>query len=498
MKINVIANYFSQFFAAIVGLVVIPSYIQILGKESYGLIGFFGLLVVIFQLLDIGFSPTFTREVARFRGGEKTSSQLWNVFIYLTGFFIISSVIGVLVINISSGYIAKTWLNIERLNTKDAILSIKLIGYVVAIKWISGLFKSFLQGFEKIVHLSLINTIVITLSSIAVIPILLYVDDSIVTYFIVQLIVSIIELTLLLLLSYRLMPERKIELQKSKSSDFKSILHFSFGIAVTSSIWILVTQLDKLLLSSHLTLTEYGYFSLGVLAASGVNMVGGPIRQSVLPRLTKLFAEKNELEFLLTYRIATQVVAVFAFSLSFLLSFFAKDVMVLWLKDENLALNASIFLKLYAITNGLIAVGTFPSLLQYAMGKLKLHILGNVFFVILYLPSLFYFIINYGAMGAAILWLVANILYLLIWVPITNNSILPGINKVWIINDILLILIPCLALNILFRIIRDNLELNKIGLLIFIALVFLLSIITSSILSPLLRGIVVSKAKEYV
>jgi hypothetical protein len=38
-------------------------------------------------------------------------------------------------------------------------------------------------------------------------------------------------------------------------------------------------------------------------------------------------------------------------------------------------------LQLYAIGYGLIAIGAFPYYLQYALGKLKLHIVGSVLII---------------------------------------------------------------------------------------------------------------------
>jgi O-antigen/teichoic acid export membrane protein len=496
VKINVIANYFSQFFATIVGLVVIPYYIHILGKEAFGLIGFFGLVVVLFQLLDIGFSPTFAREVARFRGGEKNSCQLWNLFKFLCLFFLFTSVIGATIMYLLADYISKSWLKIEVLNLNDTILSIKIIGFVVAIKWFSGLFKALLQGFEKIVYLSVVNTIVVTLASIVVIPILMYIKASIQTYFIVQLISVVVELILLVSFSMKLMPANTPEINNiSKVGEFRSVLKFAFGIAFTSSIWILVTQLDKLILSKVLPISEYGYFSLGVLAASGVNMVGGPIRQSVLPRLTKLYAENNQTQFLQLYRSATQVVSVVAFSVSAILAYFSTDILTLWVKDESIALKASFILQLYAVTNALLAVGSFPSLLQYAKGELRLHILGQLIFIIFYLPVMYYCVLHYGSMGAAWAWFGGNLLYLIVWIPITNAKVQPGINKQWFTKDVLLIFAPCFLINIVFKVIRDHLVLNRMELLLTIGIFSLLSLIISSLLSSYLRSYLILKFK---
>ncbi len=492
MKFNIFSNYFSQFFAAIVSILAIPYYVKILGGESYGLIGFYGLVLILFQLLDVGLSPTLSREVALFRGGVKSSVQIWQLFNWVLLFFVVTSFLGMTLVFFSSNKIATSWLKVEFLSLSDTELAVKIIGLIVSIKWASGLFKSLLLGFEKIIYLSIVNVVVTTIASILVIPILLDINNSIITYFIVQLIASIIEFCFLLVKSLRVMPQR-IYGTKESIKDLSVILKFALGVAFTSSIWILITQVDKLLLSKYLSLSEYGFFTLGVMAASGVNMIGGPIRQSILPRITKLYSENKTEMFLSTYRNGTQLVSVLAFSFCFTLFFFSFDILMLWLNDKVIALNAKIILQLYSISNGLIAVSTMPSLLQFAKGKLKLHVFGNAIFAIMYLPTLFLCISNYGAKGAAMAWFVSNVIYFAIWIPITNSKIQPGINKSWLLQDVFMTIFPSFIISVVFKIFRDQFVLSSFEVVLVIGLSIALSLTVSSLSSSFLRKLIFDK-----
>ena len=69
LKKNVIANYFGNGWAAIMGLVFIPVYIRFLGMEAYGLIGLYAFLQTALVIVDAGLSPTLSREMSRFAGG---------------------------------------------------------------------------------------------------------------------------------------------------------------------------------------------------------------------------------------------------------------------------------------------------------------------------------------------------------------------------------------------------------------------------------------------
>ena len=92
--IGLISNFASQIFLTLLNIFLIPIYIKILGIESYGIIGVFGILQTWLTLLDAVISPTISREVSRFIGGENDSEFLHN---FINTFLIISITICILV-----------------------------------------------------------------------------------------------------------------------------------------------------------------------------------------------------------------------------------------------------------------------------------------------------------------------------------------------------------------------------------------------------------------
>jgi O-antigen/teichoic acid export membrane protein len=49
LKRNILANYVSQFYVTIIGIVAMPLYLRYLGVEAYGLVGFFAMLQAWFN-----------------------------------------------------------------------------------------------------------------------------------------------------------------------------------------------------------------------------------------------------------------------------------------------------------------------------------------------------------------------------------------------------------------------------------------------------------------
>ena len=54
LKGNLVSNFLGQGWTALMGVAFIPVYVQQLGLEGYGLIGFASVLLVLLMILDLG------------------------------------------------------------------------------------------------------------------------------------------------------------------------------------------------------------------------------------------------------------------------------------------------------------------------------------------------------------------------------------------------------------------------------------------------------------
>lgn len=412
-----------------------------MGAEAYGLVGFFTMLQAWFNLLDLGLTPTVSRETARFRGGATDALSYRRFLRALQIIFISIALIGGCALFALSGLVAQHWLNVQELSLNQVEMALQLMAVGVALRWISGLYRGCISGAEKLVWLGAFNAMIATLRFIVAIPILIWVDHSPAVFFKYQLVVAIIELAFLVAQARRSFPETPKGQRLGWSgnllfSPIKPVLKFSLTIAFTSSVWIFVTQADKLALSKMLPLSDYGYFTLAVLAASGVMMISGPISSALLPRMARLQAQGDEVGLIDLYRKATQMVAIIAFPACLLLAFFSKQVIWIWTGDSLAAVHAAPVLRLYALGNGFFVMSAFPYYLQFAKGDLRLHLFGNLLFLFFLIPALIWAAWKYGSLGAGYAWLFSNMIYFLIWVPFVHKKFSEGLHRQWLINDL--------------------------------------------------------------
>lgn len=432
LKINVLASYASQVYLIIISIAILPIYIKYMGAEAYGLVGFFAMLQGLFNLLDFGLTPTISRQTAQYNAGKETALNFRRLFRALSLIFSVIAIIGGIALFFLDDYIATHWLKLDNLNIGDVLFCLEVMAICVALRWMTGLYRGVVSGFEQIVWLSAINTLIATLRFPGVLLYMYYFGFTIRSFFVFQLVTALLEFVLLVVKSYSLLPRTTQEDVIGWSmKPVKPLLSFALTIAVTSSIWVLFTQLDKFVLSGVLPLADYGYFTLAVLVAGGVLQLGAPISGPIMPRMARLEAEHQHEQMRQVYLNATQFISVIVVTAGMVLAGVAYPVLYAWTGDTRIAEQAAPVLQLYALGNALLSLSAFPYYLQYAKGNLKYHLIGNVISVIILVPSVVWAATNYGAIGAGWVWFLIQLIYLFCWVSYVHIKIEPNINKLW-------------------------------------------------------------------
>ncbi len=431
---------------------MVPLYIEYMGAEAYGLVGFFAMLQVFFNLLDMGLTPTMARESARYHGGASTALEYRRLARALEGVFFVVAILGGFLLFTLAEPMATGWLKATQLPTQEITNSLQLIALIVALRWMSGLYRGVISGAERLVWLSAFNSLFATARFVLVLPVLIFVSATPVSFFTFQLSVAMFELVGLTLMAYRMLPDiPKGQGIRWQWAPLKPVLKFSLSIAFTSSVWVLVTQIDKLVLSKILPLADYGYFTLAVLLANGIMIVTGPVSSAIMPRMTRLQTEGKHDELIAVYRQATRLVIVLATPVALVLVFFAPQVLWAWTGDAMLVEKAGPVLSLYAVGHAFLAVGAFPYYLQYAKGNLRLHLIGNALFVLFLIPSIIWAAKHHGMIGAGWAWLATNVIYFIFWTALVHRKFEKGLHVNWLIRDIGLIVVAPLMLAISYR-----------------------------------------------
>lgn len=472
LRKNTIANYAGQLYLTLIGIVVTPFYLQFLGAEAYGLVGFFALMQAWMNLLDLGLSPTLGRQAAYARGIENGFENFKKLLKSFEVIFLGLATTAFLGIFFAKDWLAIEWIKSEGFEISTLTYCIGLMGIMISLRWFVGLYRSGINGLEDQVWLNMANIAITSLKFLGALFLLKFITHDVRHFFEYQLLISLIEMGAFMYRFYSRLPATTYnpKLIDFDASVVKNIAPFALGIAYTAGIWVLVTQTDKLVLSGILTLSEYGYFSLVALVAGSVTILSGPIAQAILPRLTLLYSQNKKKELLEIYGNASQLAILITLSVAYMVGFYAKPLLYAWTGNIVAAEWGSSVLLWFALGNGVLGISSYQYYLQVAFGNLKLHVIGSTISAVIQVPLIYYVAKNYGAEGAGIAWFSFRTLWFLWWTPIVHKKFLPGFHLKWLTKQILPIIITVTTVSYFIRMLFP-LDLDENRFILFIQMI---------------------------
>lgn len=430
---NLLAGWANSAWSALLAFAVVPFYLEYLGVESYGLIGFYVTMQALIQLLDMGMAATMNREVARCSssGDYRAPGELLQTLAVLYW-----AVAGVIALSIwwVSPWIGQSWLKPQQLSQESISHVVALMGLVVACRWPIGLYQGVLVGAQRLVLASGISMAMSTLSNIGAVVILAFVSTTIEAFFLWQATVGIVYALCMRFAAWRILGSRPFSGLNAKR--LAPIWKFSAGmtgIALTSAVF---TQLDKVILSKNVTLTEFGHYMVAVMVMSGLHILISPVFNVVFPRMSALVAAKDDARLLEIYRSGSRMFASAIFPAAMLIAVFGKDFVTLWTGNAELAVHAAPIIAFLAIGSALNGVMFFPYALQLAHGMTWLPLAINIGLICLMAPLVIISAKLYGAVGAAFSWMAIEVIYVIVGRWMTHRYLLRGSNTRWMAADV--------------------------------------------------------------
>jgi O-antigen/teichoic acid export membrane protein len=450
LKKNLIANYLGQIWTALMRLAFLPLYIHYLGIESYGLIGLFGVVTASLSLLDMGMTPTLSREMASFMGGKHTSESIRDLLRSIEIITFSISALIVVIFVLSSHWLASSWLQTNKLSVEVVSQSFAIMGFVAALNFATTIYRSSILGLQRQVLFNAINTFLVTIQGVGAVAVLAWVSPTIQAFFVWQGLIAITTLVTLCFTIYNILPKPKRSGRFSLPM-LREIRGFAAGMMGTTFLSLLLTQVDKVLLSRLLDLTDYGYYTLATTAAGALTTFVTPIALAWFPRLTELVSSENYPALVRLYHEGAQLVTVVVGSAALVLIFFSETFLQLWTQNTELAQQNSLLLSLLVLGNLLNSLMWIPFQAQLAYGWTSLRLRINIVAVSFIVPAILWAVPRYGAIGAAWCWISLNAGYVLINMHFMHRRILKTEKGRWYEQDVIAPLAPALAVTIILR-----------------------------------------------
>lgn len=449
LKLNVLANFGGKAWAGLIHLVFVPLYIKFLGMEAFGLIGVFTMLQGLLVLLDLGLSTTLNRELASrsVKGNAQEAKDLVRTLEWIYWSIAIVIAVGIIV---AAPWIARSWVNVKGLPEQSVQRAIVLMGLVAAVQWPYSLYSGGLMGLQKQVLVNTIRAFMATIQACGAVLVLWLISRSVEGYFIWQIGILGIQTVLT---GYFL----RSSLPKSdKAAAFnrdmlRQCWRFAAGMTGISAVAIITTQTDKVILSKFLSLEEFGYYTLAFTMGSALMFLVAPVSAALFPKYSELVAAGNTEELIRLYHKGCQAVSLFAFPAGILIIFFPREILMFWTQNPGIAEHTHRLLSLVIAGCILNAAVTMPYMLQLAYGWTSLSFYKNIVAIIVLLPLMFLLIHYLGAVGGAITWVLLNVGYVMIEIPLMHRRLIRHEMKRWYTVDVGLPATCCVAIALILK-----------------------------------------------
>jgi O-antigen/teichoic acid export membrane protein len=447
---NIWANLLGNGWVTLTSFAFIPLYIHFLGIEAYGLVGIFATLQAVFGVMDMGLSWTLNREMARLillpEGPQKLRNLLRTLEVVYWG---VGVVIGIATFALAP-LIAHRWVHADHLSPELVQQTIMIMGLALALQFPYFIYTGGLFGLQRQVLYNGIIAGIATLRSVGIVAILWLVSPTIQAFFTCQIAISGLQTFLVNKALWGSLPTtgRKAAFTKEL---FYDIWRFAAGLSGITITAVVLSQMDKIILSKLVTLEKFAYYTLASVAAMTLYRLISPVFNAAYPRLTQLVAQKEQEELKQFYHRTCQLMSVFIIPVAVVGALFSPELLLLWTRNSLIVANTHTVLSLLIIGNALHGLMHIPYALQLAHGWTRLAFCSNVAATIILVPLLFFMTSHYGLVGAAIVWVLLNSAGVLIVIPITHFYLLRTELCLWYLEDIGLPLVAALPVAALGR-----------------------------------------------
>ncbi|MEO8231390.1 MAG: flippase [Ignavibacteriota bacterium] len=420
---NTIYNLLGFFFPVIAALVFIPTLLEKLGDEKFGLLNIIWIVVGYFSLFDFGVGRTLTKVIS-----EKLSHQKSNEIpeIFWTSFYLILafSIVGSIILFLLTPILVDNVLGLTDSIKQESKISFYIMAVSIPVITTTAAFRGFLEAYQ---NFKIINILRILWGvSTFLVPIIVLLYTNYLTYIVLSLVfLRLIMWLLHLFICIKTESKLKVFNNINKNA-IKPIFILSGWITVTNIIAPLIVYVDRFLIGALISAAAITYFATPFEIVSKLLLIPSAIVGVLYP----VIAYNYRLDFELVSRIffkGVKYIFIMVFPIIALIVVFAKAGLSLWV-GARIADHSWFVLQLLAFGIFFNSLAQIPFTYLQAIGKPnvtgKLHMIELPFYFI----AMWFSIKIFGINGAAVIWLIRSFIDCLLLFILSKEIFLRGLS----------------------------------------------------------------------
>lgn len=494
LESNVFANLSGAACSAALGVLCVPLYVNLMGAEAFGLVGLFVTLQSIFVVLDLGISATLCREVARLAaGGGDAHEQRDLVFTLQAVYWLIALAVGAAVFLLAP-FISGHWLRPRSLSVGEVTTSIRLMGAAMALQFPFSFYQGGLLGLQRQWLLNAVSASLAALRTLGALLALRLVSPTPEVFFAWQIGACAAGTGAAAAALWRVLPLSGAGRARFRPELIRRVWRFSAAYAANAVANLGLFQGGKIILSTLLSLEMFGYYALAQGVAGGFYAVIIAVDGAIYPQFSGLAARGDEAGLARAYHRGAQVMSVLLMPAAVAAAIFSREALTMWTGDAAIVENAGLTLAL--LVGGMLLYGLTQPLyyLQVAHGRWRLISRTNLVLLLGMIPLYVLAARSYGGPGAAAVWLLLNVCYL-VALPLMHRRFMRGQQWLWLVEDVCLPLAGVLAVSGAAYWLLPA-RLSRFEILAYLCAVVLSAAAAAAALAPQVRGSLVAQLRR--
>jgi len=398
IKSKLALNLSSTLLPLIIGVASIPSIVEGIGVERFGLLSIAWMLVGYFSLLDMGLGRALTQKVAQKLGANETNDLKSLIIITCITIGAIGALLGILLLVSVEPFVQGTHKISPELK-EEFIGGVYWIALSIPFVTITTGLLGVLEGQQSFGLTAIVRGPMGALTFASPLIVLQW-TPSLTSIFLSILMIR----TLFFLISFSMVIKttRNYEFKTANKNDIKSLISFGGWLTLSNIISPAMVFFDRLYIATALPASVIAYYT----TPADILIKALTIPIAIMGVMFSSFSRdwnSNTARALSRYQRSIQLIAFIMLPLAGAIFFFSDDALSLWL-GLDFSEKSSPIAKIFAIAIFFNSLATAPYALIQAAGRADITAKLHLIELPVYATMLFFLVEAFGLHGAAYAW----------------------------------------------------------------------------------------------
>lgn len=403
---NVLSNFASQVWLLLLGFLTLPYIVGKLGVDGYGILSIVGVITGYLAFLDLGLGRGLVKYISEYNAEgdvvrmEKTlgTAIIIYTFIGIAGALLIVCLAGVLAKNLF-----KIPANLQEVS--QIVFYLSAIGFLINMP--SSVFGSIPVALQQI-HLASAANAAINSAQTFMAVALLFSGFGLKEVVLLNLVMSVVGMFVYINISRRLLPQLRFK-PVFDFGVFRVLFRYGSYVSFSSIMSTLSAYLDKFLIGLFQPIAALTPYNVSYQLASKIWLIPANVTSSIFPTFSELDSLKEQDKIRELYCRATKYVMVGTTPIAISLVVFAGPFLSYWM-GTDIARRGAFVLQLLALSAWMGGLAWVALSLLQAVGYPDIHAKITAFQAIISVILYLLLIPNFGIEGAALAWLIQQIM----------------------------------------------------------------------------------------